>query len=72
MGAVPKNKITSVERGKRRAGNRPDLVKDINRAKAPLHKRGLVAQMFRRMGLSLTTKTVQSKTGQKKSKKSSQ
>lgn len=65
MGAVPKNKITSIERGKRRSGNRPDLVKDLKFAKTPMHKQGLVAQMFRRMGLSL-----QVKSGTAKSKKS--
>lgn len=43
MGAVPKNKITSVERGKRRAGNRPKLKRDVHVAKIPLHKRGLMA-----------------------------
>ncbi len=51
MGAVPKNKITSVERGKRRAGQarQLNLKKDPNRSTIPLHKRGLVAQMFTRM-----------------------
>lgn len=51
MGAVPKNKITSSERGKRRAGNRPHLRKNPNHSKTPLHKRGLVFQMFKRMGI---------------------
>jgi hypothetical protein len=75
MGAVPKNKITSIERGKRRSGNRPDLVKDLKFAKTPKHKRGLVAQMFKRMGLSLQAKSGKaqaktSKSGKTKSKKS--
>jgi hypothetical protein len=51
MGAVPKNKITSVERGKRRAGKRKNLKQDPNNARVQPHKRGLVAQMFSRMGL---------------------
>lgn len=50
MGALPKNKITSVERGKRRAGNTPSLKKDKN-ASVPLHKRGLVAQILQKTGL---------------------
>lgn len=51
MGAVPKNKITSVERGKRRAGKRRDLKQDPNHARVQPHKKGMVAQMFSRMGL---------------------
>lgn len=53
MGAVPKNKITSIERGKRRAGQlkQTKIKKDPNQAAAPLHKRGLVAQMFNQMGI---------------------
>ena len=50
MGALPKNKITSVERGKRRAGNTPSLKKDKN-ASIPLHKRGLVAQILKKAGI---------------------
>ncbi len=50
MGALPKNKITSVERGKRRAGNRPQLKKDKN-ATIPLHKQGLVAQILKSAGI---------------------
>jgi hypothetical protein len=45
MGALPKNKITRVERGKRRAGNTPSLAKDPNSTTVPLHKRGIVAQL---------------------------
>jgi hypothetical protein len=54
MGAVPKNKITSVERGKRRAGQARSLrlKKDANQSVVPLHKRGLVAQMFSQMEIS--------------------
>lgn len=43
MGALPKNKITRAERGKRRMGNTPSLKKDPKVASVPLHKRGLVA-----------------------------
>lgn len=45
MGALPKNKITRVERGKRRSGNTPSLTKQVAHATVPLHKRGLVAQI---------------------------
>ncbi len=51
MGAVPKNKITSVERGKRRAGKKKDLKKDTYHSRVQPHKKGLVAQMFSRMGI---------------------
>ncbi|NCN45687.1 hypothetical protein GW927_03965 [Candidatus Pacearchaeota archaeon] len=47
MGAVPKNKITSVERGKRRAGNTPSLKKDTKISKTPLHKQGLMASFLK-------------------------
>lgn len=52
MGAVPKNKITRVERGKRRSGNTPALKKDSKTAKTPMHKRGLVAQIMGKLGIS--------------------
>lgn len=42
MGAQPKNKITRVERGKRRAGNTPNLTRDLKTAKVPLHKQTLM------------------------------
>lgn len=53
MGAVPKNKITSSERGKRRQGllRRIKLIKDPNTSVTPRYKQGLVAQMFGQMGL---------------------
>lgn len=51
MGAVPKNKITRVERGKRRAGNTPDIRKDIKIAKTPLHKKGFMASLFKAVGI---------------------
>ncbi|NCN06783.1 MAG: hypothetical protein GW946_02995 [Candidatus Pacebacteria bacterium] len=52
MGALPKNKITRVERGKRRAGNKPNITKDIKTASIPPYKRGLVASILRSVGLS--------------------
>lgn len=51
MGALPKNKITKVERGKRRAGNKPTITKDSNRASVPLHKRSIIADLKKKMGL---------------------
>jgi hypothetical protein len=51
MGAVPKNKITRAERGKRRQGNKPSLKKDLTQTSVPLHKRGLIAQIFKTVGL---------------------
>ena len=52
MGALPKNKITSVERGKRRRGNTPSLKKDPKVTKVPAHKQGLVAQFLKTLGIS--------------------
>ncbi len=52
MGAHPKNKITRAERGKRRAGNTPSLKKDHKIASVPLHKRGLVASILRKIGVT--------------------
>ena len=52
MGALPKNKITRVERGKRRAGNTPTVTKDAKTTKVPLHKRGLVAQVKKALNLT--------------------
>lgn len=64
MGALPKNKITRVERGKRRAGNKPKITKDANHASVPPYKRGLVASILRSVGLSQekTPKAVAKKT----------
>jgi hypothetical protein len=56
MGALPKNKITRAERGKRRRGNTPTLTKDAKVTSIPLHKRGLVAQMRKSIGLDSTAK----------------
>lgn len=52
MGALPKNKITRAERGKRRAGNTPDVTRDIHTAKMPLHKQSLSAAMLADMGFA--------------------
>lgn len=52
MGALPKNKITRVERGKRRAGNTPTLTKDAKISKVPMHKRGLISQLKKALNLS--------------------
>lgn len=52
MGALPKNKITSSERGKRRAGNRPSLKKDPKRAATPQSKKTFVGQLLTFAGLS--------------------
>ncbi len=51
MGALPKNKITRVEQGKRRAGNRAAVKKDPRSHAIPLHKQGLVASILQKLGL---------------------
>lgn len=51
MGALPKNKITRAERGKRRAGNTPSVKKDAKTARVPLHKKGIMAAMLKAAGL---------------------
>lgn len=55
MGALPKNKVTRAERGKRRRGNTPKLRKDAN-SQIPMHKRGFVAEMLKFVGLTPSTK----------------
>lgn len=55
MGALPKNKITRAERGKRRRGNTPKLRKDAN-SQVPMHKRGFVAELLKFAGLTPATK----------------
>lgn len=52
MGALPKNKITRAERGKRRRGNKPTITKDVKTAAIPQHKQGFVAEMLRAVGIS--------------------
>jgi len=51
MRALPKNKITSVERGKRRRGNKPKIKKDTNVAGIPLHKQSLVNAILKKIGI---------------------
>lgn len=51
MGALPKNKITSAERGKRRRGNRPTITKDTKVASIPLHKQALVNDILKKVGI---------------------
>jgi hypothetical protein len=71
MGALPKNKITSVERGKRRRGNTPSLKKDANKASVPLHKRGLVASFLKLTGLGVAGKSATAKSTKAKTASSS-
>lgn len=52
MGAQPKNKITRVERGKRRSGNTKSLKKDPAVSTVPMHKRGIMAQLKQALGLN--------------------
>lgn len=61
MGAQPKNKITRVERGKRRAGNTKQVTKDPNTTQAPLHKRGFMAQIKQSIGMNNGQTTASSK-----------
>lgn len=46
MTPLPKNKITRAERGKRRRGNTPKLVKNIKSAKKPLHKEKVAQKLL--------------------------
>jgi hypothetical protein len=57
MGALPKNKITRAERGKRRRGNTPTLKRDAKTTSVPLHKQGFVAQLMNFAGFSSASKT---------------
>ena len=52
MGALPKNKITRAERGKRRRGNTPSLTKDPKITTIPAHKKGFVAQFLKSLGMA--------------------
>ncbi len=52
MGALPKNKITRAERGKRRRGNTPTITKDTKVMKTPIHKQSLVASILKSVGLN--------------------
>lgn len=55
---VPKNKITSAQRGKRRQGNKPKITKDTNQASVPLHKRAMVAEFLQLMGIASAKQTI--------------
>ncbi len=57
MAAVPKNKITRAERGKRRKGNTPSLIKNAATSQPQFHKRGFVAMMLKNLGLTAKTKS---------------
>ncbi len=46
MTPLPKNKITRAERGKRRQGNTPKLIKNIKTAKTPLHKEKIAQKLL--------------------------
>ena len=52
MGAQPKNKISRVERGKRRRGNTKKHTKQVSHATIPAHKKSFVAAMFEKLGLT--------------------
>lgn len=56
MGALPKNKITRAERGKRRAGNTRKITKDHRITAVPSNKRGLVASILTAIGLETSAK----------------
>jgi hypothetical protein len=45
MTPLPKNKITSVERGKRRHGNTPNLKRNVKKAKIPAYKNKIVQKL---------------------------
>lgn len=57
MAAVPKNKITRVERGKRRKGNTPSLVKNAATSQPQFHKRGFVAMLIKNLGITAQPKS---------------
>lgn len=61
MGALPKNKITSAERGKRRAGNTPNIKKDPKVTTVPLSKRGLVGSILSAIGLASAKESKETK-----------
>lgn len=64
MGAHPKNKITRVEQGKRRAGNTPKLAKNKAHGSVPKHKSGLFAR-FTKAVAGAVIKPAKKKTAQK-------
>lgn len=73
MGALPKNKITRAERGKRRAGNTPNIEKDPKVTTVPLAKRGLMASILSAAGLASAKESKETKRrAEKKAAKVSQ
>ena len=46
MSALPKNKITRCEQGKRRSGNRPNLIQNPKHASIPLGKKKLAEKIL--------------------------
>jgi len=54
MGAHPKNKITRVEQGKRRAGNTPKLAKNKAHSSVPSHKKGLFERFTKAVAGAVT------------------
>ncbi len=66
MSAHPKNKITSVERGKRRHGNTPKLRVDVKMHTIPLHKRTLFSKILRLLGDPSKVATDKAATPEKK------
>ncbi len=53
MGAPPKRVVNRLSTRQRRQGNNPKLKSDTNQAKVPQHKQGMVASIFRRLGISI-------------------
>lgn len=51
MGALTKNKVTRVEQGKRRAGNKPSIKKDPKVNQVPAHKQGLLSSILKALNL---------------------
>lgn len=52
MGALPKNKITRAERGKRRRGNTKSVTQDVKVVKVAPYKQGLVSAILKSIGLA--------------------
>jgi hypothetical protein len=74
MGALPKNKITRAERGKRRRGNTPTITQDTKVKTVRSHKAGFMAELMKFVGLNptgaQTGKTTQPTEASKTDKKS--
>lgn len=61
MGAHPKNKITRVEQGKRRAGNTPKLAKNKAHAAVPAHKKTLFGKFLTAVAGAITKPAIRGK-----------